>query len=352
MVADGLVAVQDRVPFVSCPLCVRRKAGNQQQAEADERKKAYLCGSMEEDSAFFGPGGACEAAAGTAPVLVHRSESGWCEVWRVVRDGRFVAVKALRPEFRGQARYEARLRKEFEIASSLSHPGVCEMIAFGESPEYGHYLEMEWIEGQSLADLLKAGAPDAATIRRIVSQLCGALSYIHSRQIVHRDIKPSNLLVTRNDGTLKIIDFGMADADDWSSLKEPGGTQSFAAPELLAGDAVDCRADIYSLGKVISQLLPGARRVVARCTAQDPARRYPDADAVWADLERCRKRPARILALILSLAFLVSVAVAAVFRSGKDSGAAEDSGTLLTDPTAIDEIFRQATEMVISEDGQ
>ena len=82
------------------------------------------------------------------------------------------------------------------------------------------------------------------------------------------------------------------------------------------------------------------------------AARYPDADAVWADLERCRKRPARILALVLSLAFLVSVAFATVFGSGKDSGAAEDSGTLLTDPTAIDEIFRQATEMVISEDGQ
>ena len=115
MVADGLVAVQDRVPFALGLLCVRRKAGKQKHAEADERKKAYLCGRMEEDSAFFGPGGACEAAAGTAPVLVHRSESGWCEVWRVVRDGRFVAVKALRPEFRGQTRYEARLRKEFDL---------------------------------------------------------------------------------------------------------------------------------------------------------------------------------------------------------------------------------------------
>ncbi len=307
---------------------------------------------MEEDSAFFGPCGACDAVADATPVLVHRSESGWCEVWRVVREGRFVAVKALRPEFRGQALYEARLRKEFEIASSLSHPGVCEMIAFGESPEYGPYLEMEWIEGQSLAEILKAGVPDAATGRRIVSQLCGALSYIHAHQIVHRDIKPSNLLVTRNDGTLKIIDFGMADADDWSSLKEPGGTQSFAAPELLAGAAVDCRADIYSLGRVISQLLPKARRVVARCTAQDPARRYPDAASVWADLERSRKRPARILVLLLSLIVLAAVAVATVYRYGKASGAQEDPETLLTDPSAIDEIFRQATEMVISEDGQ
>lgn len=307
---------------------------------------------MEEDSAFFGPCGNCEAAPDAAPVLVHRSEPGWCEVWRMVRDGRFVAVKALRPEFRGQARYEARLRKEYEIASSLSHPNVCETFAYGESPEFGHYLEMEWIEGPSLAEVLKAGVPDAATCRRIISQLCAALSYVHAHQIVHRDVKPSNLLVTRNDGTLKIIDFGMADADDWSSLKEPGGTQSFAAPELLAGEAVDCRADIYSLGKVISQLLPGARRVVARCTAQDPARRYPDADAVWADLERLGKRPTRILTLLLSVALLASVAVAAVYRSGRSSGVQEDPETLLTDPSAIDELFRQATEMVISEDGQ
>jgi len=306
---------------------------------------------MEDDSAFFGLPGAPSLEGDALPQLIHRSAGGWCELYRIIRDSRFVAVKRIRPEFREDPRYQAQLRKEYEIGRSLSHPSVCEMYAFRSSPEWGPYIEMEWIDGYTLGELLAGGLPSRPTCVRLVSQLCEALAAIHAHQIIHRDIKPSNLMVTRNGANLKVIDFGMADADSWSALKTPGGTQSFAAPELLAGEQADCRADIYSLGKVIGLLMPDCRRVSARCTETDPARRYPDAGAVWQALERRRRRPLLAAAVALPLLALGAALGLMLSRRPVEAPLPEDGQeTLLTDPSAIDELFRQATEMVLSEE--
>ena len=212
---------------------------------------------MSEDSAFFsGPDSLAERHETAAPRLVHASRNGWSEIHVIDRGGRLRALKALKPGFRGDARYETLLRKEYEIGYSLSHTSICEVYGFVSEPGLGNCIEMEWIDGRSLADILAERRPDKATARKWVLQLCDALAYLHAKQIIHRDIKPANLLVTHNGKNLKLIDFGCSDADAFTVLKGPAGTASFAAPELRNGADVDNRADIWSLCKVIALLLP------------------------------------------------------------------------------------------------
>ncbi len=306
---------------------------------------------MTEDSAFFEIRDDSRPSFGP-PQCIHRSETGWAELYRVERDGKFRVFKVIRPSLRGQPRFEALLHKEYEIGYMLDNPAIRAVYGFGTMDGLGSYIEMEWVDGCSLADYLGRHRPDAATARRIAIQLCEALSYLHAHQIVHRDLKPSNILITHNGQNVKLIDFGLSDTDSHAVLKGPAGTLSFAAPELLRGEPVDCRADIWSLGKILSLLLPGRRAVIRRCTAEDRGRRYPDASSVAAAL---RRRP-----LGWVLAFFAAVCVAAALlllperdrKPAVDVSEEETPDSVISDPTAIDELFRQATDMILSEDGQ
>ena len=82
---------------------------------------------------------------------------------------------------------------------------------------------------------------DKKLSRKIVSQLCDVLEYIHSKQVIHKDLKPENILITHNGQNVKLIDFGLSDSDDYAPLKFHAGTQAYAAPELLSGGKIDCR---------------------------------------------------------------------------------------------------------------
>ena len=305
---------------------------------------------MSDDSTFFPsrdsviiyPGQTCE------PMLIHSSESGWTQIWRVDKDGRFRTIKALKPEYRGQVKFESLLRKEYEIGYSLSHTAIREIYDFRDIPGFGNCIEMEWIDGVTLTEFLSGGI-DNPTARRIALQLCDALGYLHSKQIVHRDIKPSNILITHNGNYVKLIDFGFSDTDSFSILKGPGGTASFAAPELLAGEAVDNRSDIWSLGKVISLLLPNEKSIIRKCVQPDPDKRFQDVG----DIKEALLRKRRVWPLVAA----VAVVVAGVFiarQSRQSEGSQEALGTFpavedttdIVDVGAIDELFRQVTEMI------
>ncbi len=309
---------------------------------------------MTEDSAFFDLRDEPRPSF-CQPELIHRSEKGWAELYRVERDGRFRVWKVICPQYRGQFRYEALLRKEFEIGYSLDHPSIRTVYAFGHSEEFGNYIEMEWVDGCSLAALLETRRPDAATSRRLVLQLCEALSYLHSRQIIHRDLKPANILVTHNGLNLKLIDFGLSDSDSHAVLKAAAGTASYAAPELLAGEGVDCRVDIFSLGRIIALLLPARKGVIRRCTAARKEQRYPDAAAVAAAIRRGSSLPVVLGAVALlvvasSLLVLLARRPATPVPNPPETEATPES--VITDPAAIDELFRQATEMILSGEDQ
>jgi hypothetical protein len=170
--------------------------------------------------------------------------------------------------------YERLLRKEFEIGYSLRHPHLVEYYSYLNLPGYGNAIEMEWVDGCPL-DRARLSPEEARTL---ADQLCDALSYLHSKGVVHRDLKPSNLLVTFAGKQLKVIDFGYADTEAHSILKQPAGTASYAAPEVLAGESGDSRSDLYSAGKALAGLPGIPQRVIRRCCQADPSRRYASPD--------------------------------------------------------------------------
>ena len=133
-----------------------------------------------------------------------------------------------------------------------------------------------------------------------------ALCYIHSKQIIHRDLKPSNILVARNGNNVKIIDFGLSDADDYAILKQPAGTMKYMAPEQKESDTkIDGRADIYAFGLLLREIFP--RRychIAAKCSRTDRDRRYANAEALKKAFER-HSRWLWMLPILIGVTFAV-----------------------------------------------
>lgn len=233
--------------------------------------------------------------------LVSSSPESYCDIWRADKDGRFRIYKALKSEYAGDQVYERLLRKEFEIGYSLDHPNICEYYAFVNLPPLGNCIEMEWIDGCSLDSLLPRGAIGKTLAVKIISEICDALSYMHSKQVVHRDLKPSNIMLTYNGNNVKLIDFGLSDTDAHSVLKGSAGTQVYASPELISGKTVDFRSDIFSLGCVIDRLSPTYARVARKCCQRAPAKRFQSALDVKKAIERKPLAPFAVAAVALVL---------------------------------------------------
>lgn len=307
---------------------------------------------MTEDSVFFDLRDDSRVSF-DRPECIHRSENGWTELYRVERDGKFRVLKVIQADKRGQQRYEALLRKEYEIGYSLDHPAIRAVYSYGHADLLGSYIELEWVDGCTLTDYLAARRTNSATFRRMLLQLCEALSYLHAHQIIHRDLKPSNIMITHNGLNLKLIDFGLSDGDSYAVLKAAAGTISYAAPELLRGEPVDCRADIWSLGMIIALLLPSRRDIIRRCTLEDRNRRYPDAASVALAL---KKRPVGWIVaaavIVVAVCLLYILLVRPLPQESVPQVETEQAESAISDPAAIDELFRQATEMILSEDNQ
>ncbi len=228
----------------------------------------------EDPSSFFS---APEAPSQDGPVFLepfHSSESGYCELWRINRLGRFMVLKCLKAEFRGNPVYEGLLRKEFQIGFSLDHPNIRRYYSFQSVEGLGNCIEMEWIDGRTLEELITGESHSSALDDSLIDQLCDALSYIHSKQVLHRDLKPSNILVSFKGNTVKLIDFGLSDSDSHSVLKFPAGTAAYAAPEVIQGRTGDVRSEIWSLGLIIAALTRRHRLVVRKCCERRPQNRY------------------------------------------------------------------------------
>jgi serine/threonine protein kinase len=178
----------------------------------------------------------------------------------LARDGeldRQVAVKLLDEQLAGDESFRARFAREARVAAALSHPNIVTVFDVGEA-EGRPFIVMEYVEGRSLdARLQREGPLPPNEVRRIGLQVCDGLEHAHANGLIHRDLKPGNL-IERNDGTIKIADFGIARSVDASELTEAGtivGTAAYLAPEQAEGGDPTPATDVFSLGVVLYELL-------------------------------------------------------------------------------------------------
>jgi serine/threonine-protein kinase len=178
-----------------------------------------------------------------------------------LKTGRPAAVKVPFLQFESDPNFFARFQREEAIARELDHPFVLKVIPVEDKSR--PYIAMEYLAGQTLARLLHSFRPlpvkDALEIAR---RICQALEYLHGRDVVHRDLKPDNVMLC-NDGTIRLMDFGIARAAGLRRLTFTGftaamGTPDYMAPEQVRGKSGDARTDIYSLGAMLYEMVTGS----------------------------------------------------------------------------------------------
>lgn len=249
------------------------------------------------------------------------------------RLGRTVAIKLLRPQLADDPVFQRRFRNETTAAARMTSPYIVrtfdagqDVIAAGPNakPQQVPFLVMEYVEGKTLKERLEEGPIDRKEALQIIDQVLRALEYSHRAGIIHRDIKPGNIMLT-STGNAKVMDFGVARAlsESEGTVGRTGsvvGTALYFAPEQARGDRVDGRADLYSVGVILYQLLVGRLpfkgdspasiayqhvnataptpsslnesltadddRLILGALAKDPDRRYQSADDLRRDLER------------------------------------------------------------------
>ncbi len=172
---------------------------------------------------------------------------------------RDVAVKILRGDLADDEKFVRRFQREAISASSLSHPNIVEMYDVGED-DGQYYIVMEYVEGKTLKSLIKRrGALTLPEVIDIMLQLTSAVACAHDSYIIHRDIKPQNVLI-KEDGTVKITDFGIAMALNSNELTQTNsvmGSVHYLPPEQANGSGATIKSDIYSLGILMFELLTG-----------------------------------------------------------------------------------------------
>jgi len=226
---------------------------------------------------------------------------------------RTVAVKLLNPELAKDPSFVARFQKEAAALATLSHPNIVSIVDKGKAADT-YYLVMEFVDGPSMREQMRAPLLSPQQGLRMMLEICRAVDYAHRRGVIHRDLKPENILFDKQAGLIaKVTDFGLASFLDDNSARfaltsthVSMGTLSYMAPEQrVDAKNADGRADIFSLGIILYELLvgevplgtfdppskskpdidPRLDAIVGRCLKPDPEERYPTVAALVAELE-------------------------------------------------------------------
>jgi serine/threonine-protein kinase len=209
----------------------------------------------------------------------------------------------LQREFAAEDLIDVRQRfmREARAAGHLQHPDILQVLDAGEAGQDA-WIAMEYAPGRDLSHYTRAGQLlPVREVLALVARLARALAYAHAQGVVHRDIKPSNVMLERESGALKIMDFGIARIADGSRTRTGLvlGTPSFMSPEQLAGLQVDGRSDLYSLGVMLYQLLTGQLPHQSDSMAK---LMYQIANQAPPDVRHYRPSLPESLALVLALA--------------------------------------------------
>src|SRR5882762_9985366 len=191
-------------------------------------------------------------------------------VWKATdtKLGRTVVIKVLPPELTAKEANLKRFEREARLASSLDHPNICTIFDLDEI-EGVHFIAMQYVEGKNVRQLVGGHPLELKSALLIAIQVADALAVAHARGIIHRDVKSGNVMVTPS-GQVKVLDFGLAKLLDdqeagatgihrteLTEVGVPYGTATYAAPEQARGDRVDKRADIFSMGVLLYEMLTG-----------------------------------------------------------------------------------------------
>ena len=252
------------------------------------------------------------------------SRSGMASIYKAtdLSDGETVAVKVPHMQFESDPGSFARFQREAEIGRTLNHPNILRFVDVKDQSR--PYIVMEFLQGHTLSEVMNdirpLPIPDAV---QIASALCDALAHMHEKKVVHRDLKPQNVMICK-DGSVRIMDFGIAKATEMRRITFAGfsptlGTPDYMAPEQVRGRRGDERTDIYSLGallyemttgkvpfdgpnpfivmnsrltgdpvaprKVNPQISPELEEIILHAMEREPTRRYQSAAAMKADLD-------------------------------------------------------------------
>ncbi len=208
--------------------------------------------------------------------------------------GKWVIIKRIKSQFRNDAYYRDLFYKEFENAYHLEHPHIVGLIAKGEDAESPYYF-MDYVDGRTLSKIIKNKSFDANLLKNINLQILDALQYVHKKQIYHRDLKPDNIMLTYKGDNVKILDFGLAAADNFDDYLVKAGTAKYSAPEQKnKANTVDQRADIYSFGLILLEILTGTtnfddiskiesktyKKIIRKCINERPSDRYNNCNEI------------------------------------------------------------------------
>ena len=258
-------------------------------------------------------------------VVQHIGQGGMADVFLAIDTilNRHVAIKILRSDQSTDAISILRFEREAQAATTLAHPNIVEIYDVGEYKNH-HYIVMEYVAGKTLKKVIRDRAP-LLNLEAVdtMKQLTSAVAEAHKRGIIHRDIKPQNVIV-KSDGSLKILDFGIATAKGSAQLTQANnvmGSVHYLAPELAKGEPASPQSDIYALGIVFYEMLTGdvpfkadqavqialqhmrepmpsvrkanpnvpqsVENIIIRATAKNPKLRYQSCDEMLKDLEKC-----------------------------------------------------------------
>ena len=221
-----------------------------------------------------------------------------CVCFRVRQHGRLLLKKQLLPALASDIRRRQALEKEFEIGFNLDHPNIPHYIEF-----HGDSLLMEYVDGVTLTTFQKQHPEyfrEKRNARQFVDELCSAVAYLHQHQVLHLDLKPDNIMMTRIGNHVKLIDLGYCYQDGFPF--STGGTPGYAAPE----DVKTAASDIFSLGRIFSELGIASKTVTDKCMNAEAAKRYQSIDELTEAMRKTRI-PWRILSLLFLVLLLGAV---------------------------------------------